>query len=186
VSRPRFASRAAPALLALAFAAPAQAQAPTGEAQVKAAFVYNFLKFVEWPPGSFRPDEPLVVAVVGDGPTAEATTQFLSAKLVGSRPLVVRRATWDGPLEGVHAVFVTESDAGRLRRILAAASMAGVLSIGEGAGFASSGGVIALVVDERKVRFDIDMDVAQTAGLRVSSKLLALTRVVHAAKGRAR
>jgi hypothetical protein len=188
VSRRRFASSAAVALAWLTLAAPVLAQAGlTGEAQVKAAFVYNFLKFVVWPEGAFDgPDDPLVVALVGDGPTAEATAHFLSAKQVGSRPLVVRRVAWDQALAGVHAVFVAESDVDKLRRIFAAASTARVLSIGEGASFAAGGGVIALVVEERKVRFDIDMAAARTAGLTVSSKLLALTRVVHDVKGAAR
>jgi hypothetical protein len=131
VSRRRFASSAAVALAALALrAAVVEAQPARGEAQVKAAFVYNFLKFVEWPPGSLGgPDDPLVVAVIGGGATAQATGQFLSAKQIGSRPVVVRPIAWDQPLAGVHAVFVAESDAGRLRHIFAAASAGGVLSI---------------------------------------------------------
>ena len=186
MSRRRFASRAAaPALLALALAVPAHAQAPTGEAEVKAAFVYNFLKFVEWPGTSFRsPHEPLVVALVGDGPTADATERFLASKLIAGRRLVVRRVAWDESLAGVHAAFVSEGDEGRLRRVLAAASAGSVLSIGEGTRFAGDGGVIGLVVEERKVRFDIDMSVANAAGLKVSSKLLALTRVVYNAPRR--
>lgn len=181
MSRRRSASNLALAVAALALAAPVGAQAPSGEAQVKAAFVYNFLKFVEWPPASFGgPDEPLVIAVVGEGATADATAAFLAAKRVGGRPLAVRRVAWDQPLAGVHAVFVAETDPLRLRRLLAAALAGAVLSIGEGEAFASQGGVIGLVVEERKVRFDIDMSVARTAGLKVSSKLLALTRVIHA------
>lgn len=188
MSRRRFASSATLALAWLALAAPVLAQAAlAGEAQVKAAFVYNFLKFVVWPEGAFRgPHQPLVVALVGDGPTADATALFLSAKQVGSHPVVVRRVAWDQPLAGVHAVFVAESDVEKLRRIFAAASVARALSIGEGADFTSQGGVIGLVVEERKVRFDIDLSVARTAGLTVSSKLLALTRVVYDAQGATR
>jgi hypothetical protein len=158
-------------------------QTPRDESQIKAAFVYNFLKFVEWPAEVFhRPDEPLVVAIVGEGPTAEATEQFLATKQVGERRILVRRVGWEEPLAGVHAVFVTEGDAKKLRYVLAAASARPILSIGEGESFASSGGLIGLVIEQRKVRFDIDMAVAEATGLKVSSKLLALTRVVHPAK----
>jgi hypothetical protein len=161
------------------------AQTPREEPQIKAAFVYNFLKFVEWPAEVFhRPEEPLVVAIVGEGPTAEATEQFLATKQVGERRILVRRVGWDDSLAGVHAVFVTEGDAKKLRHILAAASAKPILSIGEGESFASSGGLIGLVIEQRKVRFDIDMAVANATGLKVSSKLLALTRVVHPAKDR--
>lgn len=172
-------------LVALASAALAHGQAPADEAMTKAAFVYNFLKFVEWPASSFqRADQPLVVAVVGSSPTADATERFLAPKQIGERPLVVRRLEWDAPLAGVHAIFVTEPDARKLRHVLEAAAAGHVLSIGEGPGFASSGGVIGLVIEERKVRFDIDMDAADAAGLKVSSKLLALTRTVHSTRSK--
>jgi hypothetical protein len=160
-----------------------QAQAPDGEAQIKAAFVYNFLKFVEWPAEAFEhPNDSLVVAILGDGPTAEAARRFLAAKEVGERKLVIRQVKWDKPLVGVHAVVVTETDVKKLRRTLEAASLGHILTIGEGAAFASTGGVIAMVIEDRRVRFDIDLDAANAAGLKVSSKLLALTRVVHSDK----
>jgi hypothetical protein len=168
---------------ALLVGADVDGQTPRDESQIKAAFVYNFLKFVEWPAEVFhRPDEPLVVAIVGEGPTAEATEQFLATKQVGERRILVRRVGWEEPLAGVHAVFVTEGDAKKLHHVLAAASVRPILSIGEGESFASSGGLIGLVIEQRKVRFDIDMAVAEATGLKVSSKLLALTRVVHPAK----
>jgi iron complex outermembrane receptor protein len=183
VLRRRSISRMALVSAALLVGAYVDGQTPRDESQIKAAFVYNFLKFVEWPAEVFhRPDEPLVVAIVGEGPTAEATEQFLATKQVGGRRILVRRVGWEEPLAGVHAVFVTEGDAKKLRYVLAAASARPILSIGEGESFASSGGLIGLVIEQRKVRFDIDMAVAEATGLKVSSKLLALTRVVHPAK----
>lgn len=183
MSRRRCISSLTLALAALVGGVPARAQAPDGEAQIKAAYVYNFLKFVEWPVESFeRPNDPLVVGIVGDGPMADATERLLSLQQVGERPVVVRHVKWDKPLAGVHAVVVTETDVKKLRRVLEAASLGHILSIGEGAAFASTGGVIGLVIEGRKVRFDIDLDVANTTGLKVSSKLLALTRVVHSDK----
>jgi hypothetical protein len=166
----------------MAFAGSARAQAPD-EAQIKAAFVYNFLKFVEWPVGVFlRLEDPLVVAIVGDGATADAVEQFLAAKQVGDHRIVIRRQRWDQPLAGAHATFVGEDDVKKVRRLLDSAAGAAVLSIGEGAGFASRGGMIALIIDGRRVRFDIDTDAAVAARLRISSKLLALGRVIHATR----
>jgi hypothetical protein len=167
----------------LAIAGRALAQAPADEAQVKAAFVYNFLKFVDWPEGAARrSDDPLVVAIIGEGPTADAVAAFLATKHVGDRPVIVRHLAWDQPLAGIQAAFVSEGDAKRLRRVLDAAAAAAVLSIGESNAFASRGGVIGLLVEERKVRFDIDTDAAEAAHLRISSKLLALGRVVRTNK----
>jgi hypothetical protein len=160
-------------------------QAPADESKVKAAFVYNFLKFVEWPATAFRaPRDSFVVGIIGDGPTAEATEQFLAAKLIGAHPLVTRRMKWDHSFLGVHAVFVSEPDSRRLRRVLDSART--TLTIGEGAEFATRGGVIGLLVENDKVRFDVNTDAAEVAGLRISSKLLALTRIIVPAPGTAR
>ena len=163
----------------------AEAQAPMDEAQVKAMFVYNFLKFVQWPvDASVGAKDPFVVLIIGEGATADATEQFLQSKSIGDRPLVVRRTRWDQPLAGARAAFVIERDAKKLHRVLDAAAAAGVLTIGEGESFTTRGGVIGLLVEDRKVRFDVDTTAAQTAGLRVSSKLLALTRAVRSSTDR--
>jgi hypothetical protein len=165
---------------ALLVGARAGAQAPMAESQVKAMFVYNFLKFVEWPLNtSAGPKEPFVVAIIGEGETADSTERFLQSKTIGERPLVVRRIRWNESLAGVQAALVIENDARKLQRILEAAAPAGILTIGEGERFATEGGVIGLLVEDRRVRFDVDTTAAKNAGLRVSSKLLALTRVVR-------
>jgi len=161
-----------------------EAQTPMNESEVKAMFVYNFLKFVEWPSESIRTKDPFVVLIIGDGPTADATERFLESKAIGERPLFVRRTKWDQSLAGARAVFVIERDPKKLHLILEAAAAAGVLTIGEGESFATRGGVIGLLVENRKVRFDVDTTAAQVAGLRVSSKLLALTRVVRSSSDR--
>jgi hypothetical protein len=171
-------------LAALLFGGRVQAQAPIGESEVKAMFVYNFLKFVEWPSESIRTKDPFVVLIIGDGPTADATERFLESKTIGERPLFVRRTKWDQSLAGARAVFVIERDPKKLHLILEAAAAAGVLTIGEGESFATRGGVIGLLVENRKVRFDVDTTAAQIAGLRVSSKLLALTRIVRSSSDR--
>ena len=180
VSKRRSTSSAVLLLATLLAGTRVVAQAPAAEAQIKAAFVYNFLKFVEWPATAFGDrQDPFVVGIIGDGATAEATEQFLASKQIGARSLVTRRLAWNDSLIGVHALFVAERDPKKQRRIFAAAAAASVLSIGEGADFAVRGGVIGLLVENRKVRFDIDVDAAQAAGLQISSKLLALTRSVH-------
>jgi hypothetical protein len=150
------------------------------ESEVKAMFVYNFLKFVEWPVDlSVGLKDPFVVLIIGEGATADAAERFLESKMIGDRPVVVRRTEWDQSLIGVRAALVVERDPRKLQRVLKAAAAAGVLTIGEGESFTTLGGVIGLLVEDRKVRFDVDTSAAQSAGLRVSSKLLALTRAVR-------
>jgi hypothetical protein len=169
----------------LLFGVRVEAQSPMGESQVKAMFVYNFLKFVEWPvDASLPPGNPFVLVIIGEGATADATEHFLESKTIGDRPLVVRRTQWDQSLTGVRAAFVVERDPKKLHHICDAAAAAGVLTIGEGESFTTNGGVIALLVEDRKVRFDVDTSAAQSAGLRVSSKLLALTHAVRSSTNR--
>ena len=169
----------------LLFGVGAEAQTAMDESQVKAMFVYNFLKFVEWPADSALGDrDPFVVIIIGEGPTADATERVLESRAIGDRPVFVRRIRWDQSLKGVRAAFVVERDEKRLRHVLDAAAAAGVLTIGEGEGFATRGGVIGLLVQDRKVRFDVDTTAAHRARLRISSKLLALTRTVRSATDR--
>jgi hypothetical protein len=185
VSGRRFITKRLLALATLLIGARVDAQAPMGESQVKAMFVYNFLKFVEWPVDTFiGSSDPFIVVIIGEGETADATERFLQSRAIGERPLWVHRLRWDQSLAGARAVFVVEQDAKRLRRILDAAATAGALTIGEGESFATSGGVIALLVENRRVRFDVDTSAAQLAGLRVSSKILALSRAVHSSADR--
>ena len=95
------------------------AQAPANEAQVKAAFVYNFLKFVDWPADVFAgPQDSLVVGILGAGPTADAAARFLDGKPVNGRGVAIRRMSGEGARPWVHAVFVGTADTGRARRIL--------------------------------------------------------------------
>jgi hypothetical protein len=160
---------------------------PAGEPQIKAAFVYNFLKFVEWPDAVFSgPSDSLVVGVVGDGPTTPVVMAFLAGKQAAGRSIAVRRlahpATGADVSRNIHAIFIGGSDARRARQVLEAWEGRGVVTIGEADGFAADGGVIALVVEGKRVRFDVNPGVAGLDSVRISSKLLALARTVFPGK----
>jgi hypothetical protein len=160
------------------------AQGPADEAQVKAAFMYNFLKFVDWPADAFNgPRDSLIVGILGSGPTADAAARFLNGKSVHGRAVVIRRLKDDGPRPTIHALFIGNADTSRTRAVLDAVANAAVLSIGESTDFAEDGGVIGLLVEKQKVRFEINTDAAAGAGLKVSSKLLALARIVRSGGG---
>jgi hypothetical protein len=101
---------------------------------------------------------------------------------VGDRHISVRRQRWDQSLAGVQALFVDDGDARQLRRVFAAAAAASTLSIGDADDFAAQGGVIGLLIEGRKVRFDINTAAAEASRLHISSKLLALGRTVLSTK----
>ena len=150
----------------------------TREYELKAAFLYNFAKFVEWPAGTFSDDgAPIVVAVVGDDPF-RASLDSVSGKSANGRQVVVRRMSVGQDLRSCQVLFVSSSERRRLTEIVASIEGASVLTVGEMDGFASNGGMIRLTMEDNKVRFQINAGAARHARLRISSKLLSLAKDV--------
>lgn len=169
-------------LLVLAVLPPAAqsgAMAPT-EYQVKAAFLYNFAKFVEWPPGTFHDAaEPFTVGVLGQDPFGAELELIFKTNTVGGRRVVVKRAGGLEQLRHCQIVFVSASEKRRLPLIFKSFDHAGVLTIGDAEGFAGQGGVIGFRMDHSRVRFQVNVDAAARAGLLVSSRLLNIASVVR-------
>jgi YfiR/HmsC-like len=169
------------ALIALGFACllPAQSQQPAlSEAQAKAAFVYNFAKFVEWPDEANSPGALLVVGVVGDPQLAALLDETLRNKSVRGRPFEVRLFASSEDLTLCHILVVVSGDKLTVQRILHVAQDSPTLTIGEFPGFSDWGGVIELVLQDNKFRFEINAGAARRGGLRISSRLLHLARAV--------
>lgn len=159
---------------------PAQAQG-SSEYAVKAAFLYNFTKFVEWPSGAFgESSAPLIVGVLGQDPFGGALDQILQGKTVNGRPVLIQRLTWGQNLRACHILFICQSERKRLAQILSSLRGMSVLTISEIAQFNQQGGIINFVIDQNKVRFEINMAAAEQGGLKISSRLLSLAK---AAKG---
>ncbi len=154
-------------------------QAPT-EYQVKAAFLYNFARFVEWPPRAFaRATAPLGVCVLGEDPFGEALDRAVLGKSLSDRTLMVRRGKRLQELGGCEILFISASERGRLPEILDELRAAPVLTVGESESFAARGGGVQFTLEDNHVHFIINVDATERAGLKVSSKLLSLAHVVH-------
>jgi len=150
------------------------------EYQVKAAFLYNFAKFVEWPAGSFaRADAPLRFCIVGQDPFGDTLGDTVEGRTVGGRAIVVEHASVDESSHRCQLVFVEVEDEGELAHILHNFARVAVLTVGESPEFLEAGGIIRLLVEANKVRFDVDVTAAEQAGLKVSSQLLKLARTVR-------
>ena len=157
----------------------AESMGPT-EYEIKAAFLYNFAKFVEWPPSAFTdPKQPLSVCVFGRDPFGHSLEEAMDGKSVGNRPVILGRARQLADLAGCHVVFVSALESPRLVEILGGMRGHNILLVGESEGFASAGGIIQFVLEQNRVRFAINPDAANRAGLKISSKLLALATIVH-------
>jgi hypothetical protein len=150
------------------------------EYQVKAAFLYNFAKFVEWPAETLQGASALRVCVFGGDPFGPALPATLQGKTVQERPVVVARPTTVADMAACHILFVGSSEDHEVPRLLPSLAGSGVLTVGESQEFARQGGMITFHRDGNKVRFEINADAAERAGLRISSQLLKLaTRVTQ-------
>jgi hypothetical protein len=157
---------------------PLSADEVPSEYQVKAAFLYNFTKFVEWPDSAFAgSDSPFVIGIVGRDPFGSILDRTVEGKTVVGRNFVVRRYRTAADMQPCHLLFISESENGRLAKVLQRVGRH-TLTVGDVDKFLQRGGAVNFVIESNKVRFEINLDAADRAGLRISSKLLALARVV--------
>jgi hypothetical protein len=158
----------------LAGAEPASSTAP--EYQIKAAFLLNFAKFVEWPAEDSALPAAVAICVIGDDPFGSTLDQLVQGESVGLRRIVVRRNS-SVPEDRCHVAYIA-SPARDTARLLQALGP-GVLTVGEGSGFLREGGMIAFVIDQRRVRFDVNQAAARNSSVRLSSRLLSVARSVE-------
>lgn len=160
----------------------AEPQARPGEYEVKAAYLYNFAKFVEWPSAPKR--DVFVIGILGRDPFGPMLDQAIAGKTVGERRLVVRRFTRPEQIEGVDMLFISASDAARLPEVLRRIEGTPTLTVGETEEFVGRGGMVGFRVREDVVRFDVDLDQSARAGLKVSSQLVRVARrVISTSRG---
>jgi hypothetical protein len=148
--------------------------------EVKTAFLFNFAKFIDWPASSFSgPQSPFTICVLGQDPFGNILDDTLLGKIVGVRPLVIRRLKDKTEARSCQMVFVSSSESAHLPDIFATLQRANVLLVGETTGFAALGGTIEFTLEDNRVRFTINTDAVDRSGLKFSSKLLALAKIVH-------
>lgn len=161
--------------LVLLVAAPAGAQEL--EYPLKAAFLYNFVKFVEWPADAFAGERsPLTICVYGTDPFGDTLDNVVRGETVGERGLIVQRPESLDDLRDCRVLFVSRSERPRFPEVLSRIQGEPVLTVGDTDGFLKAGGVINFVLEENKVRFLINPEAAGRSRLKISSKLLRLAK----------
>lgn len=155
------------------------ADAPYPEYQVKAAFLYHFTKYVEWPPDAFASAGPgIVLGVLGEDPFQGAVEDVIRDRTVEGRPLSWKRFD-DPPRPGeCHVLFIGSADAARLKKALEKMKTMPILTVGESEEFGRAGGIAWFRMEGNKVRFAINLDATRRAGLKISSRLLGVATVV--------
>ena len=151
------------------------------ESQIKAAFLLNFAKYVEWPPESLDEAGPIVIAVFGDNEVSDDVQKLAENKIVGGRRIEFRRAQGPDDCANCHVLFIGTSEPRLISDILGRLADSSVLTVGECDEFLDKGGIINLARRDRKIRLDISLASARQARLKISSKLLTVADQV---KGR--
>ena len=147
---------------------------------IKAAYLYNFAMFVEWPTDAFATAaSPLVICVVGADPFGWALERTVEGKRINKRRIVIERVQSIQDARQCHIVFVGVDGDTRMSEFSTRLSSQSVLLVGESDNVLTQGATINFTVRDNKVRYDINLDAAKRARLTVSSKLLNLARVVH-------
>jgi hypothetical protein len=157
----------------------------SSEYLIKAGFIFNFAKFVEWPQATFaQPDSPIVIGILGTDPFGALIDQIVQDKKIGGRGFVVKRLKWGADLKDLREckiLFVGASERAHIDELVQIVRGLPILTVGETPGFAEHGGVIRLVLEDNRVRFEVNVDAAHQAGLTISSRLLTLARIIQQA-----
>ena len=169
-------------ILALVLWNPSQAVSVNegnSEYPVKLAFLYNFTKFVEWPSTAYRnPGAPLAICIVGDDPFNQALEIELRTRTVGGHPVDLRRSKTSDTLSECHIVFIPVTEKKQAARIVSGLKGSSTLTVGEIEGFAIQGGIINFTIEDNTLHFEVNTLAADRAGLKISSKLLSLAKIV--------
>ena len=159
----------------LTFSTSRAQDAVVSEYRLKAAFLFNFAKFVEWPPEAFSgPKSPLVIGVLGDNPFGADLEETVRNKFIGERQIEVKTIPSLSGVTNCQILFISISEQKRLPEILENLRGASVLTVSEAEHFTEAGGMINFVNEGSKIRFQINDETARKAKLKVSSKLLSL------------
>ena len=156
----------------------AQSQGLT-EYEIKAGFLFNFTKFVEWPSGAFvNSNAPIILGIVGENPFGSLLREAAAGKAINGRAVLVRQFKEGEDLRSCQILFIASTDKKQLTQTLEKLKGSMVLTVGEGSVFTRSGGMIAFVVEGNKVRLEIDLEAVSEANLKISAKVIAVARLV--------
>lgn len=153
----------------------------TLEHRVKAAFLYKFASYVNWPERAFpRSDSPLTIAIIGAEAIAAELSQIVNGRAAQGRPVTVKRIRVGESLAGTHILFIGAIDAERLILVMQAAKSHPILVVTGSEGMLSQGSMINFLPIERRLGFEISLDNSRKSGLTLNSRLLAVAQRVLA------
>jgi hypothetical protein len=165
-------------IVVLTLAHSVQADEPPQEYKVKAAFVYNFAEFIEWPDVAFaNTDAPFAIAVIGNDPFNGILEQVIAGKKIAGRSVVIKHFNSSDDISSCQVLFIPATEDEHLEQIIQKVQDGPILTIGETERFPWAGGCFRFYTEDNKIRFEINQGAAARAGLRISSKLLRLAKI---------
>lgn len=167
------------AVAALSLMAPLQtATASQSEYALKAVFLYNFCRFIDWPESAFAsPSEPFIIGIIGDDPFGSLLNEAIEGEKYHNRPIRIERYRTPAEIKRCHLLFISHVNAGRLDPILATVAGKSVVTVSETEDFLNRGGMITLTAEQNRIRLRINAEALHSANLAVSSKLLRVAEI---------
>jgi uncharacterized protein DUF4154 len=166
-------------ILYLASTVNMRADSRAEEYAIKAAFLFHFAQFVEWPEGTFRDsNSPMIYCTIGEDPFQGALDESLKGKTIAARALQVRHLKDVSEAQGCHVAFIGKTGSRRIADELTSLGGSPVLTVGETEHFVKDNGMIAFCLEENKIRFNINLGAAEKANLKISARLLTLAKSV--------
>jgi hypothetical protein len=166
-------------VLCAILAMPRTGMPQVGASELTAAFLYNFVRFTEWPADVAPAATPLVLCVINNNDVARFLGRAVQRKTINGHRLIVRTSGADDPLGGCHLLYASGLDATRARQMLDAIKGAAVLTVSDLADFTAIGATAKLFMDGERMRFAVNVDAALRANLRISAQLLNLAQIVR-------
>lgn len=151
---------------------------PALEYQVKAAFIYNFTRFISWPSSAFNsPTAPFVIGIVGNDPFGSYLEDIIAQEKVDGHPIIVQRYRDIKDINNCQILYISVGDNNKIKEIISGVAHKNVLTVGDADKFVNWGGAINFFKDDNKLRVQINKAAAKAAGVEISSKLLKISKI---------
>jgi hypothetical protein len=163
---------------------PSTAQSQVDEYRLKAAFLFHFAQFVEWPAEALgNANSPFVICIAGEDPFHGDLEEAVEGKSIGSRPVRLRHIKQLRESQGCHVLFIGKDESNGVEPLTSTLNNMPVLTVGESDDFLQKAGIIRFCLEDRKIRFEVNQDAAEAVNLKISSRLLLLAKTVVGRKG---
>lgn len=173
------AAAACSALILWGSIAGAQVVESAPEHRIEAAYLYNFVGYIDWPPSSLGGEAPIEIGVLGDERVASALASITREREVRGRSITVRQIRPDDPVAGLHMLFIASESASAITQLREPAREGSVLIVTEWDGALRDGSIINFLMVGDRMRFEVSLDAAYASGLSISSRLLAVAEHVE-------